>query len=306
MGGGGQDGTLLSAALRARGDQVAILKRGDLEIDNPASVASCIGQVLPDEVYFLAAHHQSSEESIIDDGELFLTSTQVNFTSAVNFLAALARQRPNARFFYAASSLIFGASDGRLQDEHTPPRPQTAYGITKLAGLLACRRYREIHGLHASVGILYNHESSLRPTSFLSRKIAVAVARIARTGQGELALGDLDARVDWGYAPDYVDAMIRIVAQDLPDEYIVASGEAHSVREFAEHAFSVVGLDYRSHVRAAPNLLHRRLPPRVGSPNKLMAATGWRPSVDFATMVRLMVNAELAAEEATGHESDPS
>lgn len=294
VGSAGQDGTLLARTLIARGNAVIGLRRGDLAIDEPTAVAAFVADTRPDAIYFLAAHHHSSEESIADEGELFHASTRVNFTAAVNFLAAIARYRPTARLFYAASSLIFGASNGALQDEQTPPRPDTAYGITKLAGVLACRRYRETYGLHASVGILYNHESPLRPARFLSRKIVLAAARVAREGHGELLLGNLDASVDWGYAPDYVDAMIRIVAVDMPDEFIVATGQTHSVREFAAIAFAAAGLDYRNHVRAAPELLGRRLPPRIGNPAKLMTATGWRPSIDFATMVRRMVEAELA------------
>lgn len=297
VGSAGQDGTLLGNALHARGDSVIGLCHGDLALDDPAAVASFIADNLPDVVYFLAAHHHSSEESIANEGELFDASTRVNFTAAVNFLAAITRHRPQTRFFYAASSLIFGAADGAPQDEQTPPRPDTAYGITKLAGMLACRRYREAHGLHASTGILYNHESPLRPPRFLSRKIALATARIAREGGGELVLGDLDARVDWGYAPDYVEAMTRIVVHDTPGEYVVATGQTHAVRDFVAIAFAAVDLDYRDHVRASPEVLRRQLPPRIGNPAKLMATTGWRPSIDFATMVRRMVEAELVAAD---------
>lgn len=293
VGSAGQDGTLLGQLLRARGDTVTGLRRGDLDIADPVAVASFVGDTRPTAVYFLATHHHSSEDVIEDEGELFHASTRINLTAPVNFLAAVAAQRPSARFFYAASSLVFGATDGAAQDEETPLRPDTAYGITKLAGMLACRRYREAHGLHASTGILFNHESPLRPTRFLSRKIAVAVASIARTGTGELVLGDLDAQVDWGYAPDYVDAMVRIAELDRADDFVVATGAAHAVREFAEIAFRVVGLDYRAHVREAPGVLRRRLPPRIGNPAKLIAATGWRPSLDFTQMVERLVHAEL-------------
>jgi GDPmannose 4,6-dehydratase len=159
--------------------------------------------------------------------------------------------------------------------------------------MLMTRYYREKRGIFASVGILYNHESPLRSPRFVTRKIASAAARIATEGSGELVLGDIEARVDWGYARDYVNAIHLVLQTDRPGDYVIASGEAHTVGEFADIAFRHVGLDYRNHLVLRPQTLSRKNLTRIGDSSRLRFQTGWRPTVSFAELVCLMVDAEL-------------
>jgi GDPmannose 4,6-dehydratase len=181
----------------------------------------------------------------------------------------------------------------RLQDENTPLRPFSPYGITKTAGVQLCRMYRDSHGVHASVGFLYNHESPLRKSNFLSTRIVRSAVEISRGRRTKLVLGDLSARVDWGYAPDYVEAMIRILQLNSADNFVISTKESHSVEEFVEVAFTHLGIDWRQHVEVQPSVVVKRFIELVGDNAKLRAATGWSPSVSFQGMVRLLVEAEL-------------
>lgn len=297
VGSAGQDGALLSQLLEKRGYEVLGLKRGDMDIADPEAVASFVSRHKPVEIYFLAAHHHSSEDIPDGEGDLLRQSMRTHFDAPVNFLDAITTYSNESRFFYAASSHVFGSPGESMQTEETPLQPETAYAITKVAGMMACRYYRKMKGVFASVGILYNHESPLRSEKFVTRKIASAAARIAREGQGSIVLGDLDARIDWGYAPDYVDAMHRILRMEHPGEYIVATGEAHTVREFAEIAFRSVELDYRNYVSTRQEILLRQNPPRVGDSSRLRKETGWAPTICFEEMVRRLVAAEMGASD---------
>jgi len=283
VGSAGQDGTLLTAHLAKLGYEVRGVDAGDAA---PATLVDGI-----DEVYFLAAFHHSSEDAPIEPGELLRKSVAVHVDALVDTLEAIRIRAPRARLFYAASSLIFGDVTAAPQTESTPFQPTCAYGITKTAGLQICRYYRRAHALHASVGILYNHESPLRADKFVSKKIVNAAWAIKRGTQTKLVLGSLDAQMDAGYAPDYVDAMQRIVALDAADDFIVATGELHSVREFVELAFAHVGLDWRQHVEENRALITRPPIVRVGDPSKLARATGWKSATSFAAMVRALMEA---------------
>jgi len=223
-------------------------------------------------------------------------------------LEAVREVCPDARFYQASSSEMFGKVREVPQNESTPFYPRSPYGVAKAYGHFIIGSYRRRYGLHASCGILYNHESPRRPLEFLPRKVAHGAAAISLGLQDALVLGDLDARRDWGYAADYVDAMWRMLQQDEPDDYVVASGESHSVRELVECAFSHVGLEWERHVRVDPALqrgaaeLHRL----VGDPTKARAQLGWRTEVDFTQLVHLLVDADLqrfrAGQAATSME----
>jgi GDPmannose 4,6-dehydratase len=215
----------------------------------------------------------------------------VHVTGLTHFLQTLAEDHSPASFFYAASSLVFGDVKTTPQDESTPFRPRCIYGITKAAGVHICRFYRERHHVNASAGILYNHESPLRKRTFVSQKIVRAATAIASGSEEKLELGDLSARADWGYAPDFVDAMTRIVRVAEPDDYLIATGESHSVQDFVEVAFGRFGLDWRRHVVERPSLLVRAPVERVGNPARLRERTGWAPQVSFAQMVEILVDA---------------
>lgn len=295
VGGGGQDGRHLQNFLEARDCRVIGIGRGDTDITDPARVRDLVAAVRPDELYLLAAHHHSAESRFESDDVLFARSQAVHVVATVNFLEAIACAAPAARLFYASSSHIFPDAGRRLLDENSPPSPRSIYAITKYSGMLACRYYRERRGVFASCGILFNHESGLRAPHFLSRKITIAVARIAGGLREALELGNLDAVVDWGYAPDYVDAMYRILQLDGPDDFVVATGVPHTVRDFVDLAFQSAGLDYRDHIRVRPDLLTKNVETRLGDARRLREQTGWQPTLSFAEMVRRLVCDEMAA-----------
>ncbi|MCX5658772.1 MAG: GDP-mannose 4,6-dehydratase [Planctomycetota bacterium] len=302
----GQDGTLLCQALRDRGDVLTGLGRHGAEnlsgqaappptvsLDDGRSIDALVRHVAPTQVYYLAAHHRSSERAgrPANVGADIGAGMLVNVQGPIHFLDAIRRSAPACRFFYASTSVIFGqrTADER-QEESTQITPFCEYGLLKATGQLACQRYRREHGLFASVGILYNHESALRTGTFLSRKVIDAAMRIQGGSRETLTLGSLDARTDWSYAPDFVDAFRRILGADKPDDFIVASGRGHSVREFVSVAFGHLGLDWEKHVRVDGTLLDRAPSSRIGNPAKLMAATGWRPTVTFEGMIKTIID----------------
>lgn len=293
VGSGGQDGQLLHSHLLALGYSVIGLTRENFDILSANFVSKLVSESQPAEVYYLAAYHHSSEDAIIDNAALFHKSFNVHVHGLVNFLDAIAKYSTRSRLFYASSSLIFGNPQDEIQTELSKLNPENPYAISKVAGMMACRFYREHKGVFASCGILYNHESSLRSPRFVTQKIIQAAVKIFKEGGGSLTLGDLDVYVDWGYAPDYVNAMTLILSLSEPNDFIVATGEAHSIREFAELSFKHVGLDYRDFVKSNSNVLTRSNSRRVGNPFFIKTKTGWRPSVSLDNMVALMMEDEL-------------
>jgi GDPmannose 4,6-dehydratase len=305
VGSRGQDGQLLWSQLESRGYTLVGWTREGVNgialpvamqsasIQDAAAVANVVDFFRPDEIYFLAAHHHSAEEASDNPAELFRHSIDVHVLALVNFLEAIRRHSPAAHLFFAASSHVFGTPANDTQDESTLINPESAYGISKAAGIFACRHYRKYERVFAACGILYNHESWLRSEKFLSRKISLGVARIKRGLQTKLILGNLEAVADWGYAPDYVEAMRLILAAPRPDDFVVATGKAHTVREFAHSAFDSVGLDYKLYVVPDRDLVPSRPGRLIGSPSHLASTTGWEPKMAFGDMVRSLVAHEL-------------
>ena len=294
VGAGGQDGRLLSEMLIQRDYQVINVMRDSLDILDREEVWRLIELVRPREVYLLAAHHHSAECEVGSDGFLFERSFAVHVTATVNFLDAVARSKCGARLFFASSSHIFPDSGMMMINESNVPQPSSIYAITKYSGMMACQYYREHREVSVSCGILFNHESSLRSSNYLSKKITTAVANIARGLVFRLELGNIEAIVDWGYAPDYVDAMHRILQVERPTDFIVATGQGHTVREFAEIAFRYAGLDYRDFVRVRSDLLMKNVETRIGDAYRLKQETGWKPSLDFEEMVGTLVDKEMS------------
>ena len=270
---------------------------GDLLDQN--SLISALEQSEADEVYNLAA--QSFVPTSWNQPVLTGEFTGLGVT---RMLEAVRVVNPKARFYQASSSEMFGKVRETPQNELTPFYPRTPYGVAKAYGHVLTVNYRESYDLFACSGILFNHESPRRGLEFVTRKISYGVARIKHGLADKLALGNLDACRDWGYAADYVEAMWQMLQRDEPDDYVVATGETHSVREFAEHAFAHVGLDWQDYVTVDPAFLRpAEVDSLIGNSSKARAELGWKPSVTFAGLAQLMVDADMetvAAEKAAG------
>jgi len=260
---------------------------GDL-LDQP-SLISLLREVQPDEVYNLAA-----QSFVPASWEQPIATTQYTALGVARLLEAIRLECPHARFYQASSSEMFGKALEVPQNERTPLYPRSPYGVAKTYGHWVTVNYRESHDLFACSGILFNHESPRRGKEFVSRKVTDAVARIARGLATELRLGNLEARRDWGYAGDYVEAMWLMLQQDSPDDYVIATGQTHSVRELVEIAFAAADLDWKQHVMIDPKLLR---PADVemlqGDYAKARRELGWKPTVSFRDLIEMMVKADL-------------
>jgi GDPmannose 4,6-dehydratase len=312
----GQDGSYLAEHLLGLGYEVHGLVRrvafedperrfsrikhivNDVQL-HPASLESfsSIFQILSrntfDECYHLAA--QSFVAESFDDG--FSTfNTNINGTHYI--LAALRQLIPECRFYFAGSSEMFGKVRETPQNEETPFHPRSPYGISKVAGFELTRNYREAYRMFCCSGILFNHEGPRRGHEFVTRKISRGVARIKMGQTNEIRIGNLEARRDWGHAKDYVPAMYLMLQQEEPDDYVVATGETHSVREFCEAAFSHVGLDYNESVIEDPQFYRpAEVDLLIGNSTKAEKTLGWKPTYTFESLVREMVDCDLEALE---------
>lgn len=301
IGSSGQDGTLLYDLLEDKGYSIIGIGRESvkhnlktrnsipekIDIISREEVFNLIKDFCPDEIYHLAAVHSSSENKNTDNLELFKKSYDVNVLSLVNFLEAVNTHSKKSKVFYAASCHIFRPDGKNKQDENTRIDPINTYGLTKAYGLLACRNYRNNYGISASTGILYNHESAMRDKSFLSKKIILGAIEIKSGKKKELVLGDLDARLDMGYAPDYVNAMHLILNSDNlgnGDEFIISTGETHSVREFVEIVFRNLGLDWKRYVKSDKGIINKSHL-FIGDNSKLIKKTGWKRNTSFEEMI---------------------
>lgn len=308
----GQDGSYLAELLLEKGYQVhGIVRRVAFEdsghrvwrirhildklrlhsasLDSYPSILDVVDKVKPEECYHLAS--QSFVSYSFED-EFSTISTNINGTHYI--LSAIKRKAPACRFFFAASSEMFGRVKEAPQDEKTSFYPCSPYGISKVAGFDLTRNYRDAYGIFAGSGVSFNHESPRRGLEFVSRKITNAAARIKLGLAKELRVGNLEAKRDWGFAGDYVRAMWLMLQQDKPDDYVVATAEAHSVKEFIESAFDYLGLDWKKYVKIdkqfyRPAEVHRL----IGDYSKAKKKLGWRPKVKFAQLVRMMVDADL-------------
>ena len=268
------------------------LRQGDL-LDE-LSLIAVLRDVAPDEIYNLAA------QSFVPTSWVQpVLTAEFDAVGVTRLLEAMRIAAPEARFYQASSSEMFGKVLEVPQRETTPFYPRSPYGVAKVYGHFITVNYRESYGLHASSGILFNHESPRRGLEFVTRKVSAGVARIARGLDTELRLGNLEARRDWGFAGDYVRAMWMMLQQDQPDDYVVATGETHSVRELVEVAFGVAGLPWEDHVRVDESFFRpAEVDHLIGDPAKARRVLGWRPEVDFAGLVEMMVRADLARLDA--------
>jgi GDPmannose 4,6-dehydratase len=275
-------------------DRVTIVQ-GDL-LDQ-VSIIHILQDHHPDEVFNLAAQSfvPTSWQQPVLTGEF----TALGVT---RMLDAVRTVDKNIRFYQASSSEMFGKVQEVPQCETTPFYPRSPYGVAKVYGHWITINYRESYNLFACSGILFNHEGPRRGLEFVTHKITNSVARVKLGLATELRLGNLESRRDWGWAPDYVRAMWLMLQQDHPDDYVVATGETHSVREFCQEAFGYVGLDWEKHVIVDPNFYRpAEVDMLVGDPSKARRVLGWEPSVNFRELVHLMVDADLAALRQTGN-----
>jgi GDPmannose 4,6-dehydratase len=262
------------------------------DLSDPAALSRLIYRLQPDEIYHLGAQ---SHVRVSFDVPVY--TFDITGTGTVRLLEAIREAGVRPRFYQASSSEMFGAAPPP-QSENTPFHPRSPYGVAKVAGFWAAVNYREAYDLFAVNGILFNHESPRRGETFVTRKITRAVARINAGLQDKLYLGNLDARRDWGYAPDYVEAMWMMLQANEPTDYVIATGEQHSVREFCEHAFGRVGLDWEEHVEVDPRYYRpAEVDSLLGDATKAREHLGWEPSVGFEELVELMVDADCATLE---------
>jgi len=263
------------------------LHYGDLS--DASALARLISKIQPEEIYNLAA--QSHVRVSFDSPEY---TADITATGTVRLLEAVRETGSRPRFYQASSSEMFGKAQEIPQRETTPFHPRSPYACAKVFSYWITVNYREAYGLHATNGILFNHESPRRGETFVTRKITRSVAHIKAGLQDKLYLGNLDAKRDWGYAKEYVEAMWLMLQQERPDDYVIATGETHSVREFLEAAFSYAGLDWRPHVEIDPRYYRpTEVDMLVGDASKAKRQLGWEPKTRFADLVKLMVDADI-------------
>jgi GDPmannose 4,6-dehydratase len=310
----GQDGSYLAELLLSKGYQVHGVKRRSssfntgridhlytdihqadtrlflhfADLHDSSSLARLLADIRPDEIYNLAA-----QSHVMVSFETPEYTSDVVGVGALRLLEAVRRVGIGCRFYQASSSEMFGSTPPP-QSETSPFHPRSPYACAKVFAHHAAANYRESYGMHASCGILFNHESPRRGETFVTRKITRAVANIKLGIEGQLFLGNLEARRDWGYAPDYVRAMWLMLQQDKPDDYVIGTGEMHSVREFVERAFATVDLDWREYVTIDPRYYRpAEVDAQRADYSKAKRVLGWEPAVTFPQLVTLMVQADL-------------
>ncbi len=308
----GQDGSYLSELLLEKGYEVhGIVRRVAFEdpharmwrirhildrlnihsasMESYASIFNIVSEIKPDECYHLAAQ---SYVSYSFEDEFSTINTNLNGTHYV--LSSIKRQAPDCKFYFAGSSEMFGKVEEVPQTEKTPFHPRSPYGISKMAGFELTRNYREAYDMFALSGILFNHESPRRGMEFVTRKISSAAAKIKLGIEKEICLGNLEAKRDWGDARDYVKAMWLMLQQDVPEDYVIATGESHSVGELIETAFSHVGLDYQDYL-VMDEKLYRPSEVNIlqGDASKARKKLNWSPSIAFEDLIKEMVDRDI-------------
>ena len=311
----GQDGSYLAELLLAKGYEVhGIIRRASTfntgrldpiyqdphsgrarlflhygDLSDASALSRLIGKIQPEEIYNLAA--QSHVRVSFDAPEY---TTDITATGTVRLLEAIRETGIKPRFYQASSSEMFGLVREVPQTETTPFYPRSPYGCAKVYSYWITVNYRESYGLHASNGILFNHESPRRGETFVTRKITRAIAQIKTARQDKLFLGNLDSKRDWGFAKEYVEAMWLMLQQDKADDYVIATGETHSIREFLDVAFAHAGLDWHKHVEIDPRYFRpAEVELLIGDASKAKRQLGWEPKVKFADLARLMVDADI-------------
>lgn len=263
------------------------LHRGDLA--DPTSLYRIIAEVHPREIY-----NEADQDHVRWSYDMVGYSSDITGAAVARVLEIIRQIDPKIRFFQPCTSNMFGLCEHEMQNEETPFNPQSPYAIAKTFAYYITRFYRQAYGLHASTAIFYNHESPRRTPEYVTRKITQAAARIAAGKQDILSLGDISARVDWGYAPEYMEAAWAMLQQEHPDDYIIASGEAHTVEEFVCEAFEVVGLNPGNYLKFSQEFIRpTKTSALIGDATKARKAFGFNPKIRFKELVRLMVKEDI-------------
>ncbi len=309
----GQDGSYLAELLLSRDYEVfGLVRRSSTEglervegirddvkmihgdLSDQSSLLDAVEESMPDEVYNLAA-----QSFVGSSWQEPVHTAEVDALGVTRVLEAVRRIKPDARFYQASSSEMFGRVHEVPQTESTRFHPRSPYGVAKVYGFYITLNYRESYGIHASNGILFNHESPRRGLEFVTRKISDGAARIKLGLASELRMGNLDSQRDWGHAADYVEAMMLMLQQDKPDDYVIATGETHTVREFCELAFGRVGLDYEQYVTMDPAFVRpAEVDLLLGDPSHAKEVLGWEPKVTFSELVNSMVDSDMERLQA--------
>ena len=309
IGHAGQDGRILWDQLVTRGFSLVGISRNSVrswhadwdaavDITDGQAVRALMTDFAPDQIYYLAAHHHSSQDAGAGDADAWAESWNVQVHGFANVLRAARESNPDVRVFYASSSRVFGEAITSPQDESTPLEPVCIYGVTKVSAMVLADYYRRTHGLFVSCGILFNHESSLRGSQFVSQRVVDGLTAI-KSGQAKsLHVGSLAARVDWGYAPDYTRAMQLILESGQASNFVIATGRTHSVRDMVEIAAEYLGIEWEGRVVETARILKRDPQELCGDASKLRRVTGWEPSVDFREMIHILVDAAKSRLEA--------
>jgi|SaaInlStandDraft_3_1057020.scaffolds.fasta_scaffold05199_2 GDPmannose 4,6-dehydratase len=304
----GQDGLILTGLLEGYGRVVAGVSKNNLyykgkktpfNVLNDTQVRSLIQDLKPKRVYYLAGYHHSAQQSPNTDPFIFKRSLKVHVDGLLGIIEALHELAPKSRMFYAASSHIFGLPESSPQTERSVINPISVYGITKYTGMKICQFFRNNLNYFCSVGILYNHESILRSTEFVSAKIVHTAVNIKLGLDSALILGDMEVEVDWGYAPDYMDAVIRILDAEKPNDFIISSGSLYKVKDFVEVVFDELDLDWKKYVKIDKEILlnENKRQSLFGDNSLLCSTTGWSPSTNMREMARIMVKNKIKEVE---------
>ncbi len=268
------------------------LHRGDLA--DPTSLYRIVTRVEPEEIY-----NEADQDHVSWSYDMVGFSADVTAAAVARILEMIKQVNPKIRYFQPCTSNMFGLTGTPMQNEETPFHPQSPYACAKIFAYHITRYYREAFGIFASTAILYNHESPRRTEEYLTRKVTRAVARIARKRQNQLLLGDLSAKIDWGYSREYMEAAWSILQCPNPDDFVIATGESHSVREWVDEAFAIVGLEPARYIVADERFMRpTKTSPLVGDISKARRTFGFDPRVKFRELVRLMVEADLRLEES--------
>jgi len=302
---GWQDGTIMLNFLKEKkyailwidrskiisiGEEFAKYNNEIIDILNSNRIDKLIESTKPDEIYYLAAYHHSSQDILEENNILLENSYNIHVKGYVNFLEAIRKYSLTTKIFYASSCLIFGWTETKIQDENTPPCPNSIYWITKLDWMFLWKLYRDNHNIFTSSWILYNHESEYRSSKFISMKIIQWALDIKNWKSEKLTIGDLSAQVDRWYAYDYIEAMHSMLQQKTPDDFIVSSWETHTVQELVEIVFGYLWLDWQKHIMTDKNIIQRKKWILFGNNSKITRDTWFKPKIKFQNMIINIIN----------------